>query len=56
MKSIFVSKTFWFSVLQVATGLGLIVLGQEEAGSALITTGFGSLWLRLKTNTGISLK
>lgn len=57
-KSIFTSMTFWFGALQMLLGgLGL-VSGLMEQGQAitLITTGVGTIGLRLKTDGPVTLK
>lgn len=50
-KSIFKSWTIWFGILQILLGaVGLISgLLDTETSIGLITTGFGSIGLRLKT-------
>lgn len=57
-KSIFTSMTFWFGALQVLLGgLGL-VSGLMEQGQAmtLIMTGVGTIGLRIKTESPVTLK
>lgn len=52
MKNIFASWTIWFGLLQVALGaVGMFsgLMGNSEA-MTLITTGIGTIGLRLKTS------
>lgn len=56
-KSIFHSSTFYFGLLQIALALvGLFTghMGSTEA-LTLISTGFSTIGLRIKTDTPVSL-
>ena len=57
VKSIFSSWTIWFGILQLA--LGVVGLFSGLMGSAesmtLITTGFATIGLRIKTTTPVGL-
>lgn len=54
-KSIFVSKTFWFGVLQVIFGGVGLVTGwiDSQAAMALIISGFGMIGFRKVTTQGV---
>lgn len=57
MKSIFASKTFWFGIAQIVFGGIGYFTGWVDTGTAtgLVITGAGSIGLRFKTTTGVSL-
>jgi len=56
MKKIWRSKTIYLGILNIAIGVGLLVLGEQEAGGTFLLNGFGIILLRLKTNTAVSIK
>lgn len=57
-KSIFTSTTFWFGALQLLLGgLGLVSgLMEQNQAMTLIMTGVGTIGLRLKTESPVTLK
>lgn len=56
-KSIFSSSTFYFGALQILLGVLGLITGKMDSTAAisLITTGVGTIGLRFKTDTPVSL-
>lgn len=55
MKSFYLSKTVYLGLLNIAVGIGLLTLGNQELGGGFILNGLAIIGLRFKTNTGVSL-